>query len=418
MKNYHERELESQLSKLFKTFPVVTITGPRQSGKSTLIKHFISEQKNKWEYLSLDEREVALDIKDDVSMFVKSIKSNIAIDEAQKVPELFHSIKKIVDDGFPHKIILSGSANFLLLKSITESLTGRAGILELLPFSLSEAYSVKSNKIIEKIISSNNADELFDKLSKNILTISEDKLFSFIFNGGYPKLYQDKNVDRNDLYKSYITTYIERDLRDLTQIADLDSFQKIYKLLAFQSSGIINFSSLSSDAGIDLKTVKKHSSILEASYQCKLLNPYLFSSRKRLIKSPKIFFFDTGILNYLYANDSFDMMLNRGQWGAILETFVFSEIYKNIKDLSKRVSIYFWRTSNGAEVDFILENGPNLYPIEVKSKVKIDSFTIKGIKSFIETYGSKKVPFGIVFYMGDRVKFVEKNILCIPLQML
>ena len=412
---YNKRFLEESMSKLLKTFPVIAITGPRQSGKSTLIKHFISKQKSTWEYISLDDRETLLAIKDDLSLFVKSIKSNIAIDEAQKAPNLFHSIKSIIDGDFPHKVILSGSANFLLMKNVTESLSGRIGILELLPFSIFEAYSMESNNIFEKIIQEENIDKLFTKISR-LKAVDEKKFFNFLLNGGYPKLYSER-VDRNTLLKSYITTYIERDLRDLAQVANLDSFQKIYKLLAFQSAGIVNFSSLSSDVGIDSKTVKNYISILETSYQCKFISPYLANTRKRLIKNPKVFFFDTGLLNYFFDNDSIDMMLNRGGWGGILETFVFSEIYKEIKDLNKKLPIHFWRTSNGAEVDFVIERGNKLYPIEVKSSIKLDSYSIRGLKSFIETY-TKRVPFGIVFYMGDKIRFVEKNILSVPVQMI
>lgn len=413
MKKYLKRNLEVAIPHLLKVFPVITITGPRQSGKSTLIKHFISTQKEKWEYFSLDDRALLCEIKQDSSLFVRSLKSNIVIDEAQKAPDLFHSIKAIVDNNFPYKIILSGSANFLLLKSISESLAGRVGILEFLPFSVNEAYSRPPVKIIEKIISARNTEDLFKKISM-LKMQDEGKLLSFILNGGYPKLYSEK-IDRNILLKSYLSTYIERDLRELSQVADLDSFQRVYKLLAFQSSNVVNFSNISSDIGIDLKTVKRYLSILETSYQCRLVSPYTTSAKKRLIKNPKIFFFDTGYVNFFMDNDTTDMMLNRGVWGEILETFVFSEIYKEVKDISKRLSIYFWRTSNGAEVDFVIESGSKLYPIEIKSNVKIDPLSIRGLKSFVESYKSK-VPYGIVFYRGERVKFVEKNILAIPLQ--
>lgn len=413
MKRYFKRNLEDKVVKLFKAFPIITITGPRQSGKSTLIKHFISKQKEKWEYISLDDREIVYEIREDPSLFVKSLKSNVAIDEAQKAPDLFHSIKSIVDKGFPYKIILSGSANFLLLKNISESLSGRVGILELLQFSISEVYSREPSKIIETIISATNIDNLFKKLA-GIKLLDDQKLLDFILKGSYPKIYSEK-VDRNTLLKSYITTYIERDLRELSQIANLDSFQKVYKSLAFQSSNIVNFSNTSNDIGIDSKTVKNYSSILETSYQCKFVTPYLASTRKRLIKNPKIFFFDTGMVNYFLDNDSIDTMLNRGRWGELLETFVFSEVYKEIKDLSKKIPIYFWRTSNGAEVDFVLEVGNRLYPIEVKSSIKVDHLMLRGLKSFIESYKSK-VLFGIVFYRGEKVRYIEKNILAIPLQ--
>jgi predicted AAA+ superfamily ATPase len=164
--DYKKRFIEPKISELFEIFPIVSITGPRQSGKSTLIKHYTNQEKEKWDYISLDNRETLLYIKEDPSLFVRSIKSNIAIDEAQKAPELFHALKELVDEKHPYKIILSGSANFLLLKSISESLAGRVGLLELEPFSLAEAHGLKTNSLVSKIISSNSIDELYKQLVK------------------------------------------------------------------------------------------------------------------------------------------------------------------------------------------------------------------------------------------------------------
>lgn len=417
MRKYFKRKIETKISELFKVFPIVSITGPRQSGKSTLIKHYISNSKEKWRYMSLDDREILLGLKSDPSLFTKSIDSNIAIDEAQRAPELFNYLKLLVDSGFRYnKIILSGSANFLLLKNISESLAGRVGILELLPFSFAEAHSLKSNNVIEEIISHRNIESLFAILSKKKLA-NKKKLLLFILRGGYPKLYQDPKINRDTLLRSYISTYIERDLRDLSQIASIENFQRVYKLLAYQSGSIINTNSLAGDIEIDAKTVSKYISILESSYCCKYLNPYFSSTKKRLIKRPKIFFLDTGLLNYFNGNEDLNFMLNRPTWGNILETFVYSEIYKEIKDLNQSISLYFFRTSNGAELDFVLEKAQNLYPIEVKSSIRIDSRDLRGIKSFNEIYG-KRVPFSIVFYRGEEVKYLEKNVLAVPLQIL
>lgn len=173
--------------------------------------------------------------------------------------------------------------------------------------------------------------------------------------------------------------------------------------------------SISSDLGIDLKTVKHYISILETSYQCKLLPAYHSNTRKQLIKKPKIFHCDTGLVNYFYKNDSIDQMLNRGNWGNILETFVFSELYKEIKDITPKPSLHFWRTNNGAEVDFIISSGNKLFPIEVKSAIKIDHLAIRGLRSFMESNSRSIIPFGIVFYRGDKLAFIDKKIITIPL---
>lgn len=216
-------------------------------------------------------------------------------------------------------------------------------------------------------------------------------------------------------FQNYISTYIERDLRNLAQIRDLDSFQRIYKLLAFQTGNILSMSSLAEDAGVSIQTIKRYTSILETSYQCKLLPAYFINQKKQIIKSPKIFYCDTGLVNYFLQNDSIDKMLNCGQWGSILETYVFSELCKEIKDIIPRPAIYYWRTNNGAEVDFIIEYKNKLIPIEVKSSIQIKPYAIRGIKSFIDSQQKSKIPFGIILYRGDNIIYLEKNIIAIPL---
>ncbi|MBI2995110.1 MAG: ATP-binding protein [Candidatus Melainabacteria bacterium] len=408
--NYKKRLIEPEIYKLLKIFPVVSITGPRQSGKTTLIKIISSKSKN-WKYYNLDNREILLKIKEDPSLFTNSLNSNTAIDEAQKAPELFHSLKELVDSGFKHKIIISGSANFLLMKSITESLAGRVGILELLPFSVSEAISSSSKKIIKLMISSKDIINFKNKLARLKKTKQSDML-EFILRGGFPKVHElDKNQS-SKWFESYISTYIEKDLRDLSQIVNLDSFQKVYKTLAFQTSNILNINNISSDLGIDSKTVKKYISLLESSYQCKLIYPFCMKANKQLVKRPKVHYLDTGLINYFYENHTNEQMLNGGEWGKILETFLFSELYKEIKDITPKPSINFWRTSNGAEVDFVIASGKNIYPIEVKSGFKINHYELRGIQSFMESY--QNVPFGIVIYRGQEPILVDKKIIALP----
>ncbi len=416
---YKKRDLEDRIKDSLKIFPVIAITGPRQAGKSTLIKHYTENSKEEWKYFSLDNFELRTRIKEDPDIFADSINTNIVIDEAQKAPELFHSLKELIDQGFPHKIILSGSANFLLMKAITESLAGRIGLLELLPFSLSEAYSMKSNNLITKILNNAGVKELLNtlnKIEKN--KISNDKLLKFVLSGGYPRIHALKRDSHYEWFQAYISTYIEKDLRDLSQIGNLDAFQKVYRLLAFQTANILNTNSASSDIGVDLKTVKHYSSILETSYQCKFVPAYLSNIRKQLIKKPKVFYLDTGLVNYFLKNESVEEMLNKGGWGNILETYVFSQIYKETKDITSKPSLYFWRTNNGAEVDFIISSGTKLFPIEVKSAVKIDHYSIRGLKSFLETAPDKAVTYGIVLYRGKEIALIDKNIIAIPVNYL
>ena len=412
---FKNRTIIPSIPRNFDVFPIVSITGPRQSGKSTLIDHYIGRDEN-WQYYSLDDRELLLRIKDDPGLFIKTIDSNIAIDEAQKAPELFHSLKLLVDSGFNNQILLSGSANFLLLKSITESLAGRVGILELLPFSLSEALERTSNKFIHTIISANTPDSLYKTIRSSFNKITDKELLSFILYGGYPKIYNLKTKQGSSLwFKNYINTYIERDLRDLAQVGDIDTFQHVYRLISFYSGNIMNMSTIAANTGVSVQTIKRYISILHTSFQSTLLTSYHVNQKKQITKAPKLFCFDTGLMNHFLKNTNTDNMTNCIQWGSILETHVFSEIYKEIINAVQGTSLYYWRTSNGAEVDFVIEYHDKLIPIEVKGGVRVKKLALRGIKSFMESQTYKKVPFGIVLYRGDDVIYLDEKIIGIPL---
>ena len=414
---YKQRFLEQQINPLFKIFPIVTITGPRQSGKSTLIQHYID---SKWKYYTLDNRDILLRIQNDPTMFVNNLDSATVIDEAQKYPELFHSIKQIVDEDFPYKIILSGSANLLLLQSVTESLAGRAGFLELLPFSIAEAHSLKSNNILLDLLNSNKINDLKNLLiSKQKKQISDKKLLNFIFQGGYPRIIELQNNNKNILrwFENYITAYIERDLRNLAQVGDLNIFQMVYKILSYQTGSIINFSSIAQDLGITSNTVKRYLSILETSYQFKNLSSYHIKQKKQIIKAKKIYMMDTGLINYFQQNENIDKMMLSSNWGKILENHVYTEIIKSINNISPKPPVFYWRTNNGAEVDFIIEYKNKLIPIEVKAGVQIRKSSIRGLKSFYSSQTFKKVPFCAVLYRGKEIYLIEKNIIAIPLSM-
>jgi predicted AAA+ superfamily ATPase len=415
--NYKKRKLEEMIGELFDIFPIVTITGPRQSGKTTLIKHYIN---NKWKYYSLDNRELVLRIESDPTLFVRTLNADTAIDEAQKCPQLFHAVKEIVDQGFPYKILLSGSANFLLLKSITESLSGRVGLLELFPFSLAERFNLESNHFLDVVLNSENIGSLFENLSVlNKKRIKDKNIIEFVFHGGYPKIYNLKSERaRLRWFQDYISTYLERDLRDLTQVADLDAFQRVYKLIAYQTAGMFNMSTIASDVGITVQTVKKYISILETSYQVGLLPAYHYRQRRQIIKTPKIFYLDTGLVNYFARNQSIEKMLHTGSWGAIMETHVYAELLKEARNMLPAPSIYYWRTNNGAEVDFIIEKDNLLVPMEVKSAIQIRPASIRGLKSFTESQEQGKVPFSMVLYRGEEVIYLNDSTLAVPLGIL
>ena len=407
---YITRHLEQKIKEYINQFPVVVLTGARQAGKSTLLKHIF--QAKGWEYVNFDQRGVLERVKSDPDLFVKDISSNIIIDEAQKAPELFHSIKWRIDEGLKYKIILSGSANFQLLHRVTETLAGRVGVLELFPLSLNEKY--KHINILGLLFSSEDIEKISDKI-KNCKSMKDEYIFQHILWGGYPRLLEYKNSEQKlNWFENYRTTYIERDLRDLTQVADISDFQRFYQMLAFQIGNILNLSNIANDIGITVPTCKKYLQILEASYQYFLLKPYHINIHKRLIKSPKVYSLDTGLCNFFLGNNSIKQLKESGKFGSIFENCIISELMKQNSLLPRRNNMYFWRTSNGAEIDLIIEKGQDLIPIEIKSNVKISDVSIRGLVDFMKLKITKRVLFGVVFYRGDKIFRLSDKILAIP----
>jgi predicted AAA+ superfamily ATPase len=417
VENYRERFVEGVVEELFEVFPVVMVMGPRGAGKTAMIERIVGGD---WRCFSFEDSALLLRVRTDPTLFVRGFGSHVAIDEAQKCPDLFHSIKELVDRGFDYKIILSGSANFLLLRSITESLAGRVGLLEMMPFSLAEKMGRGSNEFVKILCRSETVDELYGRLSKlESERLADEDVLEFILNGGFPRIHDLKEQgQRNTWFQNYIGTYIERDLRDLAQVGDVDTFQKVYRLIAYRNSGILNMSSIASDVGVSVQTVKNYISILEASYQVKRLAAYSVEQRKQVIKAPKIFYTDTGLLNYFVQNDSLERMTSGGDWGGVLEAHVFAELYKEIKDMAPRPGLYYWRTNNGAEVDFVLEWKQRLIPVEVKSAATVSPSSLRGLRSFKESQAEGKVLFAVVLYRGDEVVFLNDWTLGVPLGML
>lgn len=414
MRVYHKRNLEHYLKDMLAMYNIVAITGARQTGKSTFIKNFIDDS---WQYYSFDDRELLQRVKNDPELFVQGIDHNLVIDEAQKCPVIFHSLKKYLDHKPKYKIILSGSANFLLMKSITESLAGRIGLLEMANYSVAEALNIAPKKLLEILSSAATIEEAYAKI-RPIKPISDKTMQKLILLGGYPQIHNLTKAEQQwQWFKDYIATYIERDLRDLTQVADIDTFQKVYKIFAFQTGQLLNFTNIARDLGLSPNTVKKYFSILRTSYQCQILQPYGYSAKKQLIKSPKLFYRDTGLINFFMNNDSINRMHNCGIWGSILETHVFHQIYSTIKDWPNACELSYWRTNNGAEIDFIIKKGRKILPIEVKSAIAIPAKDMQSMTNFIEDQ-KEKIPFGIVIYRGESAVYLKKNILAIPLGLL
>ncbi|MBV5342430.1 ATP-binding protein [bacterium] len=364
-----QRQLKEKLLYLATKYPVTTLTGARQCGKSTLLKDCFPDYK----YISLEDLDIRQIATNDPRGFLKNFGSKLIIDEAQYVPTLFSYIQTIVDTkNEPGMFILSGSQNFLLLESITQSLAGRTAVLRLNTFSIAELSSFNP--------------QLLD-------------LNKLLFTGGYPRIY-DFDIQPTDFYPSYIQTYIERDIRVLRNINDLGKFIRFLKLCAARTGQLLNVASLANEAEITVPTVNAWLSILESSYIIYLLKPYYRNYNKRLIKSPKLYFHDTGLAASLLGLTSSEQLSTHYLRGELFENLVISEYIKSQYTIGVEPSIYFWRDSNQNEVDLLVEINTQLQAIEIKSSATINSSFFKTLKTF-QSLSNINSEFISVVYGGD-----------------
>ncbi|MEO6168085.1 MAG: ATP-binding protein [Chitinophagales bacterium] len=346
-----DRILAAKVAYAAKKFPIVSLTGPRQSGKTTLLR----EHFRKLPYVSLEDPDLRNFAQSDPRQFLSNYPSAVILDEVQHMPSLFSYIQTASDlRNKTGQFILSGSQNFLMNKKIPQSLAGRAGILKLLPFSMEEMqhhHFLKSN--------------LWDQLHK----------------GFYPRLF-DKKIDPVMFYSSYVETYLKRDVQDLVNVTDLNTFLKFLKLCAGRTGQLLNLSSLANDTGVAVNTVKSWLGILEASYIIFLLQPYHQNFRKRLVKSPKMFFWDTGLASYLLGIKSSSELKTHFAKGALFENLVVAEYGKYFYNRGMNPDFYFWRDKTGNEIDCIIENRKKVRAIEIKSGTTVNDDFFKGLLNF------------------------------------
>ena len=329
-------------------FPILTLTGPRQSGKSTLLKNSFPE----YAYFNLERLDYQRLIKNDPIGFLQNQGEKIIFDEAQRVPELFNYIQVISDErNTPGQYILSGSQSFLLNNYISQSLAGRTSVNRLFPFDMNEIGTT-------------------------------DSIIEAIFKGFYPRIY-DYKIEPTEFYPPYIQTYIERDVRSLKSIENLTTFSRFLGLCAGRIGQVLNLTSLANDTGISVNTAKSWLSLLEASFILFTLQPYYKNFSKRLIKSPKIYFYDTGLVCSLLNIQSVEMIQTHYLYGALFENFIIAEIMKLQAHNGKKSTLYFWRDNNGVELDCLVERGNGqLCVIEIKGGATINQDYLKHIKRF------------------------------------
>lgn len=347
-----KREIEKKFKKIANQRKIILLTGARQVGKSTLVKSI--KEKNRT-YITLDDLKLRELAENDPKLFLMNYPRPIIIDEVQYAPNLFSYLKMEVDENNKKgSIWLTGSQKFELMKNVSESLAGRISIIELSSLSYAEKKGFTSRLFLPNNISYK-------------LTINPNELFDEIFLGGMPE-YINNNIDRNVFFNDYVTTYLERDVRNLTQVGNLITFKKFLVAVASRNGEVLNYNSICEDVGIDATTAKRWISILEASDIIYLLEPYFNSKLKRCTKSPKIIFLDSGLCSYLCGWNSGENIMNSTVSGHYLEAFVISELIKNkrnsLQDLN--YNIYYYRDRDGKEIDLIISLDNVIYPFEIK----------------------------------------------------
>lgn len=397
-----KRTLETILKIALDTFPVVLLNGARQVGKSTIaLENFKS-------YLTFDDGELRLYAKENPKGFLKNLELPICLDEIQKVPTLLEYIKMHIDSNRVNgDFLLTGSSNVLDHKESKDTLAGRLCELRLHPLSSKEKNDKPNENVIEKLL---NRDF---KLAKKDYT---DEVYKHILDGGYPEILELSGLSKDLWFTSYIATYIERDARDLADIRDIDSFIKFVNILATRSGTILNKSSLSNDIGIKDITTENYLSIISRIYQATLLKPYFINIGKQFVKSPKLFFNDTGVLCSLLRINSKEQLLNSNYSGQIFETYIFCELQKHLSYLQKQAQMFHYRTNDKKEIDFIIEVDNQLLAIEIKQNSSVKKEDFKHIIDLQNRYDEKKC-LGVVFYNGDMVLEFSDDLVAIPFGM-
>jgi len=361
------RTLGKKLLDLAQQFPVIGIVGPRQSGKTTLVKTLFPHLP----YVNLEDINQRYLAQNDAQSFLEQYKAGVVLDEIQHVPTLFSYIQIMADQNqLPGQFILTGSQNFSLLASISQTLAGRIALLTLLPLSVQE---LKAN---------------------NHVVADYNEL---IFRGGYPRLYKD-SITPTDWYPHYIRTYVERDVRQIKHITDLNRFQTFLKLCSGRVGQILNLTSLANDCGISHVTARQWISVLETSYLIYLLPPHYQNFSKRLIKMPKVYFYDVGLACSLLGIESKQQLESHYLRGGLFENLVIIELLKSRLNLGQQPNLYFWRDKSGHEIDCIYELTNKLLPIEIKSSKSLANDHFKNLTYFQQLSDYQQ---GILCYAGD-----------------
>ena len=375
------REAEKELQLLSAQFKAVAVTGPRQSGKTTLVKKVFEEKA----YVNLENPDLRQFAREDPRGFLSNYPDGAILDEVQRVPELFSYLQQILDEKEQNgSFILTGYNNFLLNSNISQSLAGRVGYLFLLPLDIGEI---------------NPGANMSNQL---------------IFKGGYPEIYQ-KDINPKKYYDNYIRTYVERDVRLLKNITDLYTFERFLRLCAGRTGQLLNMSSLAADVGVDVKTIGSWLGVLEASFIAFRLYPYHENYNKRIVKMPKLYFYDTGLASALMGIEDVSQLTIHPLRGGLFENLVVVDFLKRLYNNGKQNNLYFWRDNIGNEVDLLIKKGANRYPVEIKSAQTISDEFFKGIRYWNKLTNTEG---GYLVYAGDMLQKRSGEVNIVPVHLL
>jgi uncharacterized protein len=389
MSRYIPRSLEPVLKRAVSEFPAVVVTGPRQSGKTTLLKHLFGEE---YRYLSLELPDVRAAAVEDPRSFLARFPPPVIFDEVQWAPVLLPYVKERIDEerGRAGQFLLSGSQNLLLLEKVTESLAGRTAILRLLPMSRREVLDRRHAPLPWEENDGTGVQRF----------APPQELWRDLLRGFYPELVTSPGRDVHLWHSGYVQTYLERDVRSLRQVGDLTQFQSFLRALAARTGQLLNLSDISRDLGVAANTAKAWLSVLEATHQIFILRPFHANIGKRLVKTPKVYFADPGIVCHLTGLKDPEHAASSPMAGPILETVVLTEILKVLTNRGIDPDLYFWRTSSGVEVDLLVQVEGRLIPLEVKQSATPRPSMANSIRAFQDDLGKRAGP-GYLVHPGE-----------------
>ncbi|MBP3832002.1 MAG: ATP-binding protein [Clostridia bacterium] len=395
----YDREVKERIKKINNTFRVLVVTGPRQVGKTTLLESMMPKNMTK---VSLDDETLRKEAQENPKIFLDSYSTPLFIDEVQYAPQLFPYIKMKVDKNKERgQYWLSGSQLFDLMKNVTESLAGRAGIVKMNSFTYSE-------------ILQNSQKEIFDPQKlKQKEYIDVNKIFERIFNGGMPELYDIKDMDRNDFYYSYINTYIEKDIKKIKNIGNIESFKKFMRDIAIRTGTTLNYSDIANDVGVAVNTIKDWVSILVSTGIIYLLEPYSSNKLKRLTHMPKIIFMDSGLACYLANWENAKALQLSEISGHFFESYVVSELIKSYDNKGINLEISHFRNKETEEIDLILFKNNTLYPLEIKKTANPRKDMIKNFRHLEKV--NMKLGNGGIICLYDKLMKLDDNNYIIPI---